>query len=58
MAKQTVQGLILEKINRMEDKIDRLIPVVEGLRVKAAIVGGISGLIGTGIVSAVASMIK
>lgn len=58
MAKQTVQGLILEKINRMEDKLDHLIPVVEGLKVKAAIAGGVAGLLGTGAVSMILAAFK
>ncbi len=58
MAKQTVQGLILEKINRMEDKLDKLIPVVEGLKVKAAIAGGVAGLLGTGAVSMILAAFK
>lgn len=51
MAKQTVQGMILDKLDKLETKIDTMIPVVEGLKVKAAIAGGIAGLVGTGIVS-------
>lgn len=58
MAKQTVQGLILERLTKIEEKLDNLVPTVEGLKVKAAIVGGIAGLVGTGIVSAFVSMLK
>lgn len=56
MAKQTVQGMILDKLDKLETKIDTMIPVVEGLKVKAAIAGGIAGLVGTGIVSILLSI--
>lgn len=58
MAKQTVQGLILEKVSKLEDKMDALIPVVEGLKVKAAIAGGMAGIVGTGIVTAILAAFK
>jgi len=58
MSKQTVQGLILEKLNRLEDKMDNLIPVVEGLKVKAAIAGGLAGIVGTGLVTMILTVFK
>ena len=58
MAKQTVQGLILDKLNKLEDKMDRLIPVVEGLKVKAAIAGGFAGIVATGLVTMALAMFK
>lgn len=58
MAKQTVQGLILERLTKIEDKVDNIIPAVEGLKVKAAIIGGIAGLVGTGVVTAVLTAFK
>lgn len=58
MAKQTVQGLMLERLEKIEDKLDTLLPVVEGLKVKAAIAGGIAGIIGTGVVSMLISAFK
>jgi len=58
MAKQTVQGLILDKLDKMENKLDALIPVVEGLKVKAAIAGGMAGLVGTGIISVLIHLLK
>lgn len=58
MPKQTVQGLILERLLKIEDKLDHLTPTVEGLKVKAAMVGGIAGLVGTGLVSMVIAAFK
>lgn len=58
MAKQTVQGLILERITKVEDKLDNIIPVLAGLKVKAAIAGGMAGLVGTGIIAAIVSAWK
>ena len=54
MAKQTVQGLILEKVSKLEDKMDQMIPVVEGLKVKASIAGFFAGVLAT-IISTVVS---
>ncbi len=58
MAKQTVQGLILVKLEKLEDKLDSLIPVVEGLKVKAAVAGGFAGIVGTAIVTTVLAAFK
>lgn len=58
MAKQTVQGLILEKLSKLEDKMDVLIPVVEGLKVKAAIAGGMAGIVATGLVTTILTVFK
>lgn len=58
MAKQTVQGLILERLSKIENKIDTMVPVLESLKVKAAIAGGVAGLVGTGIITAVLSAFK
>lgn len=62
MAKQTVQGLILERLDRLEkkmdDKFDYIVPVLEGLKVKAAIAGGVAGIVGTGIVSMLLAAFK
>ena len=58
MAKITVQDLLVSKIDNIEKKIDKLIPVVEGLKVKAAIAGGFAGLVGTGVVSTLLAFFK
>lgn len=58
MAKMTVQGMILNKLDKMEAKLDYLVPVVEGLKVKAAIAGGVAGLVGTGLVSLILTYFK
>lgn len=58
MARMTVQGMILDKLNGLEKKIDVLIPVVEGLKVKAAIAGGLAGLVGTGLITMVLTYFK
>lgn len=58
MPKQTVQGLMLSRLDRIENKLDILIPVIEGLKVKAAIAGGVAGIVGTGVVSMILSWIR
>ena len=58
MAKQTVQGLMLELLNEVRKDVKSLKDDVEGLKVKAAIAGGMAGLVGTGIVSAVIAWFK
>lgn len=58
MAKVTVDQLLVDRLNSIEAKLDRLIPIVEGLKVKAAIAGGIAGLVGTGLVSLLISSYK
>lgn len=58
MAKATVQGMMLEQIKNINDKLDKLIPEVEGLKVKAAIAGGVSGIVGTAIVTAILTAFK
>lgn len=58
MARQTVQGMILEEIRDIRAKMDKLIPEVEGLKVKAAVAGGIAGIVGTGVVTMVLSAFK
>ena len=58
MSKQTVQGMILERQDRFEAKLDVLIEAVAGLKVKAAIAGGLAGLVGTGIVSVLIAFFK
>ena len=58
MAKQTVQGLMLERMSKIEDKLDLILPALEGLKVKAAIAGGVAGLIGTGLVSMIIAWMK
>ncbi len=59
MAKQTVQGMVIEQLNRLEEKVDKMIPMVEELKVKTAIVGAVTGgvasIIGTGIMTAIIS---
>lgn len=58
MAKLTVQQMILDEVRDVKVKVDKLIPVVEGLKVKAAIAGGVAGLIGTGLVTMLLSAFK
>lgn len=53
MAKQTVQGLILDRIDRLEEKMDRMIPLLEGLKIKVYVISAIISAIGTAIMSAV-----
>lgn len=55
MAKVTVQSLMLDQLKSIEAKLDVLIPEVAGLKVKAAIAGGIAGLVGTGVVAIILS---
>lgn len=58
MARRTVQDLLIDKIDSIEHKLDLLIPVVEGLKVKAAIAGGMAGIVATGLVTAALAYIK
>ncbi len=58
MTKRTVQDLIVDRLDRIEAKMDGIIPVLEGLKVKAAIAGGLAGLVGTGIVTMLLSAFK
>jgi len=58
MAKQTVQGLILSRLDKIEEKFDVIIPVLEGLKVKAAIAGGFAGIVATGIVTVIITAFK
>lgn len=58
MAKLTVQGMIVSKLDSLEAKLDKLIPVVEGLKIKAAIAGGFAGLVGMGVVSMLVAFFK
>jgi len=58
MNKHTVQSIILDKLDKLENKIDILIPVVEGLKVKAAIAGGMAGIVGTAVVSMILTAMK
>ncbi len=58
MAKQTVQGLMLDLLNEVRNDIKGLKDDVAGLKVKAAIAGGVAGLVGTGIVTAVLTYFK
>lgn len=58
MAKQTVQGLILERLNKIEEQLDVIIPVLEGLKVKSAIMGGIAGIVGTALVTTIITAFK
>lgn len=58
MTKPTVQGLILERLDKIENKLDEMIPVLEGLKVKAAIAGGMAGIVATGLVTMALAMFK
>ncbi len=56
--KETVQSLILARLEKIEDKLDMVIPELTGLKTKAAVAGGIAGIIGTAIVTAVVTAFK
>lgn len=58
MTKLTVQQIMYDKMEVIDKKLDKLIPVVEGLKVKAAIAGGMAGIVGTGILSLIVSYMK
>lgn len=58
MAKATVQGIMLEQIKIINAKLDTLIPEVEGLKVKAAVAGGMAGIVGTGVVTMILAAFK
>ena len=58
MAKVTVQSLVIDRLDKIETKLDAIIPVLEGLKVKAAIAGGMAGVVGTGIVSMILTYFK
>lgn len=58
MSKITVQQIMLEDIRAINKKLDSLIPVVEGLKVKAAVAGGLAGLVGTGLVTMLLTYFK
>ena len=58
MAKATVQSLMLKQLDDIEAKLDALIPEVAGLKVKAALAGGIAGMVGTGVVAILLSAFK
>lgn len=58
MAKQTVQGLMLDLVKEVRDDIKSLQKDVAGLKVKAAIAGGVAGLVGTGIVTMLLAAFK
>jgi hypothetical protein len=58
MSKQTVQGLMLELLNEVRKDVKSLKDDVSGLKVKAAIAGGMAGLVGTGVVSVLLAYFK
>lgn len=58
MAKQTVQGMVIDRLISIEKKMDSMAVTVEGLRVKAAIAGGIAGIVGTSLMSLVVHIMK
>ncbi len=58
MARETVQSIMLAEIRTINTKLDALIPTVEGLKVKAAVAGGVAGMVGTGIVAILLSAFK
>lgn len=58
MAKATVQSLMLKQIESINSKLDILIPEVAGLKVKAAIAGGLAGIVGTGVLTMILTAFK
>lgn len=59
MAKQTVQGIILQRLDNIERLLlENIVPTLAGLKVKAAIAGGIAGIVGTALVSLLFSIWK
>ncbi len=58
MGKQTVQSVILDELRYIRERMDKLVPEVEGLKVKAAVAGGVAGIVGTAIMGLVLSAFK
>lgn len=67
--RMTVQGMLFDGMEKLDTKMDRLeakvdakfeiiMPVLEGLKVKTAIAGGIAGVVGTAIVTAVFKVLQ
>ena len=58
MSKQTVQGLILDRLERMEKKLDSIIPEVATIKERssnsAKIISAIGGLIAVAVSTAIA----
>lgn len=57
-SKTTVQGMVIDRLISMEKKMDNMMVAVENLRVKAAIAGGMAGLVGTGLMSLVINLMR
>lgn len=59
MARATIQNLMLQRLDKIEDLLSKdVIPSLAGLKVKAAIAGGIAGIVGTSLMTLVVSAIK
>ena len=59
MSKATVQSLMLKRLDTIESLLlNEIVPTLAGLKVKAAIAGGMAGMVGTGLVSLVVSLWK
>jgi hypothetical protein len=54
----SVQKLMLDRLNNIETKLDQLMPEIAALKVKAAIAGGMAGLVGTGLLSFITTLWK
>lgn len=47
-----VEDLMLKRLDRIEDLLlNSIVPTLAGLKVKAAVAGGMAGLVGTGLIS-------
>lgn len=55
MAKQTVQGMMLDEIRMLREQMTQIILAVESLKVKASIMGFIAGVVAAIISSVVSS---
>jgi len=54
----TVTQLIVQRLDRIEDKVDQLMQGQVALKVKMAYIGGAAGLLVSGIVTVVARLVS
>lgn len=53
MARETVQSLMLKRLDGIEAKLDIIMPKITALEVRASIYGGVSGIVGAALVGAI-----
>lgn len=58
MTTSKVQELMLQRLDKIEGKLDILLPEIATLKVKAAIAGGMAGMVGTGLLTFLVSLWK